>query len=48
MSVRIRFAGPERDAARSLAVCAPYIKRTAVTFEAEAPRGARGHFAGGA
>ena len=37
MSVRIRFADPERDAARILAVYAPYIERTAVTFETEVP-----------
>ena len=40
MSVRIRFADPERDAARILAVYAPYIERTAVTFETEVPDGA--------
>ena len=37
MSVRIRFADPERDASRILAVYAPYIERTAITFETEVP-----------
>lgn len=37
MSVRIRFAEPERDAARILAVYAPYIEKTAITFETEVP-----------
>ena len=40
MSVRIRFADPARDASRILAVYAPYIERTAVTFETEVPDGA--------
>ena len=40
MSVRIRFADPERDASRILAVYAPYIGRTAITFETEVPDGA--------
>ena len=39
MSVRIRFADPERDASRILAVYAPYIGRTAITFETEVPDG---------
>lgn len=33
----IRFAEPERDAAGILAVYAPYIEQTAVTFEKEVP-----------
>ena len=37
MSVRIRFADPARDAAGILAVYAPYIRETAVTFETEVP-----------
>ena len=37
MSARIRFADPARDAARILAVYAPYIEKTAVTFETEVP-----------
>ena len=40
MSVRICFADPERDASRILAVYAPYIGRTAITFETEVPDGA--------
>lgn len=37
MSVRIRFAEPERDAAGILAMYAPYIEKTAITFETEVP-----------
>ena len=37
MSARIRFADPARDAAGILAVYAPYIRKTAVTFETEVP-----------
>ena len=37
MSARIRFADPTRDAAEILAVYAPYILETAVTFETEVP-----------
>lgn len=37
MSVRIRLADPERDAARILAVYAPYVRETAVSFEMEVP-----------
>ena len=37
MSAGIRFADPERDAAGILAVYAPYIRKTAVTFETEVP-----------
>lgn len=37
MSARIRFADPARDAAGILAVYAPYIEKTAVTFETEVP-----------
>ena len=37
MSVRIRFADAEKDASRILAVYAPYIERTAITFETEVP-----------
>ena len=37
MSARIRFADPARDAAGILAVYAPYILETAVTFETEVP-----------
>ncbi len=37
MSVRIRFAEPERDAAGILAVYAPYIEKTEITFETEVP-----------
>ena len=37
MSARIRFADPARDAAGILAVYAPYIRETAVTFETEVP-----------
>ena len=37
MSARIRFADPERDAAGILAVYAPYIRETAITFETEVP-----------
>lgn len=37
MSVRIRLADPERDAARILAVYAPYVRETAVSFETETP-----------
>lgn len=35
--VAIRFADPERDAERILAVYAPYIEKTAITFETEVP-----------
>ena len=35
--VVIRFADPERDAAAILALYAPYIEKTAITFETEAP-----------
>lgn len=35
--VVIRFADPERDAERILAVYAPYIEKTAITFETEVP-----------
>ena len=37
MSVRIRFAEPAQDASRILAVYAPYIERTAITFETDVP-----------
>ena len=37
MSARIRFADPACDAAGILAVYAPYIEKTAVTFETEVP-----------
>ena len=37
MSAEIRFADPARDAAEILAVYAPYIRETAVTFETEVP-----------
>ena len=37
MSARIRFADPARDAAGILAVYAPYIRKTAITFETEVP-----------
>ena len=37
MSAGIRFADPARDAAGILAVYAPYIRETAVTFEPEVP-----------
>ena len=37
MSARIRCADPARDAAGILAVYAPYIRETAVTFETEVP-----------
>ena len=37
MSVRIRFAEPSQDAPRILAVYAPYVERTAVTFETDVP-----------
>ena len=37
MSARIRFADPARDAAGILAVYAPYIRETAITFETEVP-----------
>lgn len=37
MSAGIRFADPARDAAGILAVYAPYIRKTAVTFETEVP-----------
>lgn len=37
MSARIRFADPARDAAGILAVYAPYIRETVVTFETEVP-----------
>lgn len=37
MSAGIRFADPTRDAAGILAVYAPYIRETAVTFETEVP-----------
>ena len=37
MSVRIRFAEPAQDAPRILAVYAPYVERTAVTFETDVP-----------
>ena len=37
MSAGIRFADPARDAAGILAVYAPYIRETAVTFETEVP-----------
>lgn len=37
MSVRIRLVDPERDAARILAVYAPYVRETAVSFETEVP-----------
>lgn len=37
MNARIRFADPARDAAGILAVYAPYIRETAVTFETEVP-----------
>ena len=39
MSVRIRFADAEKDASRILAVYAPYIVRTVITFETEVPDG---------
>ena len=35
--VNIRFADPVRDAAAILAVYAPYIEKTAITFETEVP-----------
>ena len=35
--VSIRFADPNRDAAAILAVYAPYIEKTAITFETEVP-----------
>ena len=37
MSAGIRFADPARDATGILAVYAPYIRETAVTFETEVP-----------
>ncbi|MCI6269096.1 MAG: N-acetyltransferase family protein [Clostridiales bacterium] len=37
MSAGIRFADPARDAAGILAVYAPYIRETTVTFETEVP-----------
>ena len=37
MSAGLRFADPARDAAGILAVYAPYIRETAVTFETEVP-----------
>lgn len=35
--VVIRFADPERDAAAILALYAPYIEKTAITFETQVP-----------
>ena len=35
--VRVRLADPARDAADILAVYAPYIEKTAVTFEYDVP-----------
>lgn len=35
--VTIRFADPQADAAKVLAVYAPYIEKTAITFETEVP-----------
>lgn len=35
--VNIRFADPQRDAAAILAIYAPYIEKTAITFETEVP-----------
>lgn len=35
--ITIRFAEPARDAARILAVYAPYIEKTAITFETAVP-----------
>lgn len=37
MSAAIRLADPERDAAELLAVYAPYIRETTITFETEVP-----------
>ena len=37
MSVVIRFARPQEDAPRILTLYAPYIERTAITFETEIP-----------
>ena len=37
MSVVIRFAKPLEDAPRILALYAPYIERTAITFESRVP-----------
>lgn len=37
MSVRIRFADARRDAAALLAIYAPYIEKTAITFETAVP-----------
>jgi len=37
MSVRIRFADAKRDAQALLAIYAPYIEKTAITFETEVP-----------
>lgn len=36
-AVTVRFAEPERDAARILAVYRPYVERTAITFDDEPP-----------
>ena len=36
-NIAIRFADPKRDAGAILAVYAPYIERTAITFETEVP-----------
>jgi len=37
MSVKIRFADAKQDAAALLAIYAPYIEKTAITFEKEVP-----------
>ena len=35
--MRIRFADPHRDSEALLAIYAPYIEKTAITFETEVP-----------
>lgn len=37
MNITLRFAQPEKDARRILAIYKPYIEKTAITFETEVP-----------
>lgn len=37
MEMQLRFANPEKDAAKVLAIYAPYISNTTITFEYEVP-----------
>lgn len=37
MNMTIRFAQPQKDAAKILAIYAPYIEHTAITFETDVP-----------